>query len=107
MLSWPFCLTKKKHIGGKGLFNDQGVWRSHPNEIQQVVVSYFLSMFSTNGCFPCLDILHSTQSRVTLMMNDLLLAEYSDFEINEALFQMEPHIAPGSDGMPPIFFQKF
>ncbi|XP_048435995.1 uncharacterized protein LOC125475320 [Pyrus x bretschneideri] len=40
-------------------------------------------------------------------MNDLLLAEYSDFEINEALFQMEPHTALRPDGMPSIFFQKF
>lgn len=37
-------------------------------------------------------------------MNQFLLVPYSDEEIKDALFQMDPHTAPGPDRIPHIFF---
>lgn len=40
-------------------------------------------------------------------MNDNLTKPVDEEEIKSALFSMNPNKAPGVDGMPPIFFQKF
>ncbi|XP_062028661.1 uncharacterized protein LOC133744595 [Rosa rugosa] len=47
------------------------------------------------------------QPKVTDDMNFDLCAPCSALEIRAALFQMYPTKAPGPDGMPPMFFQKY
>ncbi|KAL6176158.1 hypothetical protein ACLB2K_052793 [Fragaria x ananassa] len=50
---------------------------------------------------------HTISEKVTMDMNQELLAPYSDEEVRQALFQMHPSKAPGPDGMSPFFFQKY
>ena len=40
-------------------------------------------------------------------MKRRLIRPISEVEINEAVFSMHPNKAPGPDGMPPFFFQKY
>ena len=40
-------------------------------------------------------------------MNIQLLEEFSENEVHVALNQMAPLKAPGTDGMPPIFYQHY
>ena len=40
-------------------------------------------------------------------MNQELMCKFEDWEVVQALKQMSPMKAPGSDGMPPLFFQHF
>lgn len=89
------------------MFDAQRVWRASLGEIQEVVTSYFSSMLYTIGSGLSEEILDSIQSRVTSEMNDLLLVDYSDSEIKDALFQMNPHTALRLDGMSLLFFQRF
>lgn len=72
-----------------------------------MVVDYVTTMLTSNGDSPCEEILDSIHCRVTEDMNRAFCAAYSDSEINETLFQMGPHTAPGPDGTSPFFFQKF
>ena len=44
---------------------------------------------------------------VTDEMNAELVKEFTALEVKEALNQMAPLKAPGSDGMPPLFYQHF
>ncbi|KAM1310088.1 hypothetical protein ACFX15_006490 [Malus domestica] len=91
----------------KGLLDANGVWCTTSGDIEQVVVKYFTSMFTSSGESLCDAILDLVPRRVTNDMNCELCSDYFDVEIEEAIFQMDPHTAPGPDGLSYLFFQKF
>ncbi|KAM0996855.1 hypothetical protein ACFX2C_006808 [Malus domestica] len=97
--TWKNCI--------KGLLDANGVWCTTSGDIEQVVVKYFTSMFTSSGESLCDAILDLAPRRVTLDMNCTLCSDYFDVEIEEAIFQMDPHTAPGPDGLSYLFFQKF
>ncbi|KAM1161171.1 hypothetical protein ACFX2B_000299 [Malus domestica] len=72
-----------------------------------MIVEYFFSMFSSNGDSSCDEILASVHGRVTSEMNHSLCANFSDEEIKETLFQMDPHTASDLDGRSFFFLQNF
>jgi hypothetical protein len=39
--------------------------------------------------------------------NEILIADFTENEVREAIFQMEHNKAPGSDGFPAEFYQVF
>ena len=39
--------------------------------------------------------------------NDVLVSEFTEAEVREAVFQMEHNKAPGPDGFPAEFYQVF
>ncbi|KAL6211963.1 hypothetical protein ACLB2K_017186 [Fragaria x ananassa] len=101
--------NRKQRNTIKGLNNSNGVWVMKPNEIEEIVTSYYNSLFETEGVNgnTLNIILNTVQSKVTPAMNHDLLASYQDSEIKTALFQMHPSKVPGPGGMSPFFFQKY
>lgn len=51
-------------------------------------------------------ILELLQGQVSEAMNGMLIKEFSDEEIGDALFHIAPLKAPGPDGIPACFFQR-
>jgi hypothetical protein len=45
--------------------------------------------------------------QVTLEENDILIANFTEYEVRDAIFQMEHNKAPGPDGFPAEFYQVF
>jgi hypothetical protein len=45
--------------------------------------------------------------QVSAIENDLLIANFTEEEVREAIFQMVHNKAPGPDGFPPKFYQVF
>lgn len=90
----------------KGLFDDNGVRQPNAETIENLVMDYFSNMVVSSGNTDYNDVLDSVPSCVTSEMNQILLAPCADVEIKEALFQIDPHMAPGPDRMSPLFFQK-
>ncbi|KAL0408447.1 UNVERIFIED_CONTAM: hypothetical protein Sradi_1779100 [Sesamum radiatum] len=93
----------------KKLKDEKGVEVRDKGGIQNIVSSYFHSMFAP--MLPSVEdmevALAGLEGRVTYAMNESLLLPFTSDEITQALQQMDPLKSPGPDGMPPIFYQKF
>ena len=71
------------------------------------LVSYFSELFTSAAPSNSEFILQGIDRKVTPEMNMELTKEYTACEVEVALKQMKPILAPGPDGMPPIFFKHY
>lgn len=86
---------------------DNGTWTENDQEMGEEIAQYYDHLF-TSSAEECLDeILEGMPHRITRSMNDKLTRDVDEKEVKQALFSMNPNKAPGSDGMSPLFFQKF
>lgn len=84
----------------------EGTWQE--NEARdQIIIDYFKTLFTKQGTSISLGMLDSLQGHFSDEINYDLTRVYDKAEIKEALMQMSPLKAPGLDGSPPIFFQKY
>ncbi|XP_062020952.1 uncharacterized protein LOC133737412 [Rosa rugosa] len=101
--------NRKSRNSIRGLTDEQGQWQSEPAEIQRLLLTYFKTVFSSEGCDAraVQTVLDATPTKLTRSMNESLVQPYTDDEIKAALFQMHPSKSPGPNGMSPFFFQKY
>ena len=82
-------------------------WKVQPNEIANVLVSYYHELFTTTNSTPSNGTLDLVPHVTTNEMNSMLTADFLECEVELALKQMAPLKAPGPDGMPSLFYQHF
>ncbi|KAI5334024.1 hypothetical protein L3X38_024157 [Prunus dulcis] len=80
--------NRKQRNYVKGLRNNTGRWREDEHGLQYVVLDYFTHLFTSSASGSEGEIIDAVESRVTPDMNNLLLTDYCDAEIHEAVFQM-------------------
>ncbi|CAL9028823.1 unnamed protein product [Prunus brigantina] len=90
-----------------GIFNENHVWQTDEQRIGDLFCDYFKNLFSSSGGLQMERILHEVRTVITGDMNDRLLQAFTLEELEHTLFQMFPTKAPGHDGMPALFFQKY
>ncbi|XP_057249105.1 uncharacterized protein LOC104906541 [Beta vulgaris subsp. vulgaris] len=89
--------------------DDVGVVLTDPKDVENCFTNSFVQRFTANqecffdeNCdFSLLDSIISEED------NMLLCSEVSAEEIKNAVFELAPDKAPGPDGFPPYFFQKY
>lgn len=86
---------------------EDGVWVSKEDDINSHLQEYFSSLFRSSGTRDFGSVLEKVDKKVTQGMNNLFTQAFTDEEIKEAVFQMGALKAPGPDGFPGLFYQRF
>lgn len=84
-----------------------GTWKESKNDINAEIGTYFSSLYQDEGPRELSSALAHVSPLITEDVNEALLKTVGDFEIKTAVFQLGTLKAPGSDGYPGLFFQKF
>ena len=76
-------------------------------KMTDIATNFFKQLFKSQGMQDNSEILKAVKTTVTEEMNSNLTKEFTKKEIGSAVKHMHPTKAPGPDGMPALFFQKF
>ena len=91
----------------EGLRDSKGVWHEEEGATEAIILDYFKNIF-TSDCPTNFDAsIDAIEECITPEMNKELLKEFKPEEVRRALNQMHPTKAPGPNGMPLLFFQKY
>lgn len=96
---------RKKRNTIEKLKDDSGVSRIWGNGLEEVIGDYFRKLFSTTGCMVG-EVVDGISGRLDKDHQKFLDGPFGSEEVKEALFDMNPFIAPGIDGFNLMFFQK-
>nr|XP_027093548.1 uncharacterized protein LOC113713943 [Coffea arabica] len=88
-------------------FSHSLTWTKNEDELSVEIASYYRELFKTSDANEMEEVLNGIPHTISGSMNANLTKPVDEGEIRSALFSMNPDKAPGVDGMPPIFFQKF
>ena len=93
----------------KGLWDSNNHWQVSRRGMENIIFEYFGSIFqSCNPSQGDLDnILEGIVPRLDPSLNCYLDSDFSEVEIRKATFDIGALKAPGKDGFPGIFYQKF
>ena len=96
---------RRNHISR--LSDGGGGWLETNEEIAGMMIEYYTTLFSTSHPSNLNEAIAEVPSVVTVEMNHNLIREFRAEEVEHAIKQMALSKAPGPDGMPPIFYQKY
>ena len=90
-----------------GLENEYRDWIEDENQIGEILISCFSSLFTSANPNVLEPILEGVIPRVSRAMNEELLRPFVAEEVSLALKQMDADMAPSIDGLPPLFYKQF
>ena len=102
------CASKRfRKNSMEGIRDEDGVWRTSQEEMGEVMVNYYKTLFALTEGNVSTSMLDCVPTVIDEEMNASLCHEFEACEVAIALQQMAPLKAPGLDGMPPLFYQHF
>ncbi|KAK3182691.1 hypothetical protein Dsin_029977 [Dipteronia sinensis] len=105
---WRVSVRKRRNLI-HGLYGETGRWTTKQVDVCRIFEHYFSDFFCSN--FPLVRDLDKVFKCVQPCLSDgkksFLDTPFSVEEVKRAVFDMAPTKAPGLDGLPVIFYQKF
>ena len=89
------------------LCDERGGWHESNEEMAELMTEYYTNLFTTSQPPNLDETVGDIPKVVTVAMNNILIQDFKAEEVEQAIKQMSPSKAPGPDGMPPIFYQKY
>ncbi|KAA3490640.1 reverse transcriptase [Gossypium australe] len=102
-----FASTRRKQNIISRLQLEDGGESSDDSQMAEAATSYFQELFMSNGTGDLSHIMQGIETSISQEMNANLLSEFTEDEVLAALKGMGPKKAPGPDGFPALFFQRF
>lgn len=87
---------RRNHI--QRLRKSDGSWCNVPSNMEQMAASYFKEVFTKDPTLIPEAVLNCIVPKVTVEMNEVLCAPYSQKEVSDALLHIDPSKAPSTDG---------
>lgn len=91
----------------KKLKNEEGIWKHGEENVENVLIQFFDELFSSSNPMGVEDVCQVVQGRLNEEQKQWCNGKFTHEEVKEALDQMHPLKAPGPDGLPALFFQKY
>ncbi|KAA3475146.1 reverse transcriptase [Gossypium australe] len=102
------CATARRSANSiSKLILDKGQEINDESIIQEGAKIYFENLFTSKGVADPREILEGIEGSISVEINESLQAPFREDEVRMALKGMGPTKAPGPDGFPAIFFQKY
>ena len=97
--------NKRNYISG--LENELGFWVEEESQIGGMLVQYFSNLFTSSNPINLDLVLEGVLPVVNDEMNEGLNRPFEPNEVQGTLKHMEVGTAPGSDGLPPLFYKQY
>ncbi|XP_040996152.1 uncharacterized protein LOC121242341 [Juglans microcarpa x Juglans regia] len=92
------CLQKNKRNSITKIIDENGRTISNSKHIGEAFTQYFKELLATSNPINLDNSMHPVKRKVSQQMNEALLAPFRKEEIEDVVFQMGPHKAPGPNG---------
>ncbi|KAA3481590.1 reverse transcriptase [Gossypium australe] len=99
--------NRKKANSITKLVSDDGTEITDEIGLQEAAKIYFENLFASEGVADPKNVLDGIERCISQEINDNLQSPFTEDEVYAALKGMGPLKAPGSDGFPTLFFQKY
>ena len=102
-----FASERRRRNRIKKLVRDDGGIVEDEQEIHNLITNFYKDLFCSCAGNRYDELLSQVEPKVTPLMNQILMKEFTDDEIKAALDSMGDLKAPGMDGMPALFFKQY
>ncbi|KAK3182761.1 hypothetical protein Dsin_030047 [Dipteronia sinensis] len=101
--------TRRARTVIRGLYDEMGIWCAGEQALEHVVVGYFSDLFKSeeSNCAAINQVLGCMEHKLSSRSRVYLDAPFTVEEVRKAIFDMAPSKAPGPDGLPAFFYQRY